>query len=62
MTFDARLSESPPVEPPRCACGAELTRPESIREGRCLECRLCDWPGWRLSNEIDAALADEADA
>jgi hypothetical protein len=27
----------------RCACGAPLTRPESIDTGRCLECALTDW-------------------
>jgi hypothetical protein len=27
----------------RCACGAALTRPESIDTGRCLEDRLTDW-------------------
>jgi hypothetical protein len=27
----------------RCACGAALTRPESIEAGRCLEDRLTDW-------------------
>lgn len=26
----------------QCGCGAQLTRPESLRPGRCLECRLCD--------------------
>ena len=37
-------SAVPTREVHRCACGAELLAPESIRRGNCTECFLCSKP------------------